>query len=289
MRGKSVKDGAKPVLAAEITGGDFRDEEFAAIRELLLARRGVDLGSYKDGCIRRRIARRIRALGLNNAASYIALLRHGDQELDGLMEALTIHVSQFFRNPSVFQALEAKVLPDILRRVRRPTRPIRFASFGCSSGEEPYSLALLLEKMAPHVPVSILATDLSETILRQAREGLYDPMRMTEVPEAMRERFFKRDGRHFRLLEHVRARVTYRPLDLLADDALPQADLVLCRNVLIYFSRKEQESILARISASLPQGGWLVLGKAETLMGEARGLFAADFPAERIYRRLPVR
>lgn len=272
--------------SSALAGGELGDDDFAAIREVLRERRAFDLGSYKDNCIRRRIARRIRSVGAGTAASYLELLRQNEDEVDSLLASLTVHVSQFFRNPDTFAALEEKVLPDIFRRAGSGGgKGVRLWSVGCASGEEPYSLALLLAEMAPGVPVSILGSDLSPKVLEKAREGVYDPLRLTKVPPAMLSRHFIPEGSAFRLGDEIRSRVTFQRRDILADHPFPAADLILCRNVLIYFSRQEQEEILCRFAATLPEGGWLVLGKAETLLGEARPLFTSEYPVERIYRR----
>lgn len=268
-------------------GGELSDEEFAAIGELLRERRHFDLGCYKDNCIRRRIAKRFRVLGLDGAAPYLEVLRRNEDELDALLAALTVHVTQFFRNPSTFAVLGKKVLPEILERARRVgQRDVRLWSVGCASGEEPYSLALLLDEIASGLPVSILGTDLSREILQKAREGFYDPLRLTEVPPVVRSRYFVPERMGFRLAEEIRSRVKFERHDIVTEVPYPSADLILCRNVLIYFSRQEQEGILCRFAAALREGGWLVLGKAETLLGEARTLFSSEHPGDRIYRRV---
>ncbi len=273
---------ARPFL-----GSEFPEEEFRQTREVLLQKLGFDLGMYKDRCIKRRIAIRVRALGLKDAASYVRFLREEKGEADELLAALTIHVSQFFRNPSTFEVLEKEILPGLLQGAReKGKRELRVWSVGCAGGEEPYSLALLTAEEAPGgVAVSILGTDISSNILNRAREGCYDPQRLAEVSEDLLARSFTREGRFFRISEGIRRRVTFRRHDILADGDFPDADLILCRNVLIYFSRLEQEKIFERFSRSLPSGGYLVLGKAETLLGQSRELFQTVNPAERIFRR----
>lgn len=273
--------------AAPFVGSEFPEEAFRQAREILLAARGFDLDSYKDSCLKRRIATRVRARGFTEAESYIDLLRRDEEELDALLAALTIHVSQFFRNPSMFALLEGQVLPELLRRAQAEgRRTLRLWSVGCSSGEEPYSLALLLDVLAPAgVAVSILGTDISAAILEQARQGVYEPQRLVEVPAAVRERCFTAEGKNFRLAARIRQMVRFERHNMLTAPTYPAADLIICRNVMIYFSRAEQEKILRRFAEALPQGGVLVLGKAEMLLGESRQLFQAESAAERIYRR----
>ena len=268
-------------------GADFHDDDFLKIRELLLLRRAFDLGSYKDRCIKRRIAGRVRARGCIDSAAYVELLQSDDDELDALLATLTIHVSQFFRNPSTFLELEQNVLPELLDRKRRDQEgALKIWSVGCSSGEEPYSISLLLqEQSTERVDVSILATDVSKQILAQARTGEYDAQRLAEVPTTVRKKYFEQfDGLRFRLDEKIREQVRFEQQNILADDDYPEADLILCRNVMIYFSREEQSKILTRFAQSLGPDGFLVLGRAETMVGDVRPLYRTESPVERIYR-----
>jgi len=268
--------------------GDFPDQAFAEVRDILLQRIGFDLGMYKDGCIRRRIARRARNCGAEDAEEYVARLRVDRDELPALMAALTIHVSQFFRNPTTFEYLRDRVLPTLIRRQRQSgQRELRIWCAGCAGGEEPYSLALLLHEMGPlDFSLSLLGTDISPDILRRAGEGLYEPQRLAELPERMRERYFITEGNRYRLDENIRKMVRFQRHNIMTDDEFPPSDLILCRNVLIYFSRQEQDRIVGHFARVLSTGGFLVLGRAENLMGGPRTLFESENARERIYRRL---
>lgn len=268
-------------------GADFLDADFQEISELLLARRAFDLGSYKDRCIKRRIASRVRARGFHGSTPYVEFLRSDDDELDALLSILTIHVSQFFRNPSTFLVLEEKILPRLLEQKRREQDGrLRIWSVGCSSGEEPYSVALLLQEQSMNrIETSILATDVSMQILAQARSGEYDAQRLAEVPKSVRQKYFMQfDGWRFRLDKKIREKVLFEQQNILAEQDYPQADLILCRNVMIYFSRDEQAKILTRFARSLGPNGFLVLGRAETMVGDVRHLYRSEYPVERIYR-----
>ncbi|NJC88716.1 MAG: protein-glutamate O-methyltransferase CheR [Desulfuromonas sp.] len=271
-----------------LIGDELPDPVFEAIIEQLRTRRQFDLGAYKDRCIRRRIAKRLRNSGASDFAGYLALLAADEGELDALLATLSIHVSQFFRNPDTFMALERHVLPDLFRLVRATgRRELRLWSVGCAGGEEPYSLALLVDELAPvGLKIDILATDVSEPVLESAREARYEPARLAEVPPPVLARYFTAEGERFRLIEPVRSRVRFERHNVMTSAEFPLADLILCRNVLIYFTREEQARILARFASALPEGGALVLGRAETLVGRERLLFRTEFPTERIYRRL---
>lgn len=292
----AISKGGMPVSAeptggsrpAPFVGSEFPEAAFREVCRILLAKRGFDLAMYKDRCVKRRIATRVRARGCSEAGPYLELLERDEVELDTLLAALTIHVTQFFRNPATFAMLERQVLPELLRRLQAEgRRTLRLWSAGCASGEEPYSLALLMREMAPaEVKVDILGTDISAAILDSARRGLYEPQRLVEVPAAIRERYFTPEGQGFRLAEPIRQMVRFERHNMLSAPHYPKVDLIICRNVLIYFSREEQANILQRFATSLPAGGILVLGKAEMLLGQSRQLFCAECAGERIYRRL---
>ncbi len=276
-----------PVNKTPFVGADFRDEDFQEVVNILQSRRAFDLGSYKDRCIKRRIASRVRARGLTDSAHYVELLDNDNDELDALLAVLTIHVSQFFRNPSTYRVLEEKILPELIARARsRQEQQLRVWSVGCAGGEEPYSLALLLHELDPAgLQLSIFGSDVSEPILARAEKGEYDAQRLAEVPDVVRDRYFERlEGTRFRLKQDIRQMVSFSKHDVLTDLDYPPADLILCRNVMIYFSREEQSKILARFARSLGPDSFLVLGRAETLVGTARHLFRSEYPVERIYR-----
>jgi len=272
---------------APFVGSDFSDGEFEQIRLLLLARRGFDLGMYKDQCIRRRIASRARSSGAQNATDYLRVLEQREDEVEALLAALSIHVSQFFRNPQIFALLEQEVLPELFRQVaERPDRTLKIWSVGCAGGEEPYSLALLLDELAPsRLQVDILGTDISAPVLEKARLGSFDPLRVGEVPEQVLERYFAPQDRQLQLCERIRKQVRFAEHNILSDQDFPSADLILCRNVMIYFSREDQDRVLSRFAEALSPQGVLVLGNAESLVGQARRIFSPLFAAERIYRR----
>ncbi len=269
------------------TGDDLTDAEITQITALLRRHRQFDLDQYKDRCIRRRIAKRLRACKVTDFETYLQLLESDCDELDTLLATISIHVSRFFRNPDTFRVLEGTVLPDLCRQARAlGRRELTLWSVGCASGEEPYSLALLVDEMAiSDLEVRIIATDVSEPVLAMAREALFDPVRLNEVPEAVLKEYFFAEGNRFRLVERIRDKVEFLQHNIMTASDYPAADLILCRNVLIYFTRAEQDRILTRFASAMPQYGALVLGRSEALVGAVRELYWSDFPLERIYRR----
>jgi len=267
-------------------GRDITSEELQTLAEILLQRSGFSLSLYKEAYIQRRIATRVRALGCQNIASYLTRLDQDEGELQALLAALTIHVSQFFRNPSVFQLLEQKVFPELLKKARSEKRPLQLWSVGCAGGEEPYSLAIILAGLgATAKEVRILGSDISRQVLEQARNGRYNAAALRDVTALRKDHWFRLDGDDYQVVDSLREWVEFGYHDVLAENEFPAADLILCRNVLIYFSRAEQEKILKRFAATLPYNGYLILGRAETMLGDSRTLFSPFCLTERIYRR----
>jgi len=280
---------ARAATAAD-TSLDFPDHALARVRDILKSSRNFDIGSYKDKYLKRRIAIRARATHSATAEAYCDLLAWSERELDLLLKGLTIHVSQFFRNRPTFEKLREEILPILFERLRREgRRQVTFWSAGCASGEEPYSLAIILKDSfgaeLKEFKISLVATDINEGILDAARAGVYLPERLAELPAGGRERYFSPQGGRLVLAPAVREMVEFRRGDLFDPAAAMESDLILCRNVLIYFERDEQARILQGFATSLRTGGVLVLGKAETLVGEVRQRFATLCPMERIYQK----
>jgi chemotaxis protein methyltransferase CheR len=269
------------------TGDDLTDDEFAAITQLLRERRQFDLDQYKDRCIRRRIAKRLRSCKVTDVDSYLKRLKMDRDELDTLLATISIHVSHFFRNPDTYRILEQKILPDLCQRARDAGRTeLTLWSAGCASGEEPYSLALLVDDMnAKDLKINILATDVSEPVLDTARGGTFEDLRLKEVPSEVLEKYFHEVNNHYQVIEPIRNQVEFRHHNIMTASDYPSADLILCRNVMIYFTRQEQERILSRFAATLPEHGALVLGRSETMTGDIRRCYQSEFPVERVYRR----
>lgn len=266
------------------------DRELADIGTILSARKNFCLSAYKSACMKRCIAIRMRAARCSTPAEYCRLLRQSEQELELLQKVLTIHVSQFFRNPSLFEKLRQEVVPSLFAAADADAAKIlRIWCLGCDGGEEPYSLAILLREYFARelrrVTTTIVGTDIECETLDAARRAVYDEDRLKGIPEAVRERYFLPHEGRLRLVPEIREMVTFSHGNISSIEQYIHSNLVFCRNTLIYFTRTEQERILNGIADILPTGGMLVLGKSETLVGATRRRFSPVSPAERIYRR----
>jgi chemotaxis protein methyltransferase CheR len=266
------------------------DQGFVALTRQISRRAGLALDAYKDKCIRRRIAVRMRACGVHSYSDYQSLLERSPLEYERLRDALTINVTRFYRNAETWNLLRRQLVPALCG----PGEDQLFAwSAGCSSGEEPYTLAILI---ADHLQetgrshrldrVTIDATDIDRGSLERARSARYGLEALSEMPGDLAETYFEAVGHERRVVERVRRRVLVTHRDLSAQAPLRCGyHLILCRNVVIYFDRPMQERLFTTFADALAPGGYLILGKVETLFGPARdGLVLVD-PRERVYRR----
>lgn len=276
-----------PRVRGPFIGRDLADDDYQQIAEILYEQQNFNLTGYKALCIKRRLAMRIRTAGHNDPEAYIELLRESEDEQQQLLITLSIHVSEFFRNPSVYKVLAEKVLPDLFTKTAQSGSKMRIWSVGCAHGEEPYSVALLCSSFRQrHKNVAIVATDLSSAALNRAKQGLFPVERTRGVPPELLAQYFTQAGEGYQLAEDICDQVQFFRHDILIDPPFYRADLILCRNLLIYFSREQQQKILELLAMALLPGGYLVLGRAETLASACRSHFVCVNPAERIYQRV---
>ena len=267
------------------------DRDFEHLTQKISRDRGFACASYKEKCLRRRIAVRMRARGVHTYADYARVLDSDSSEYDRLLDALTINVTKLFRNWSVYEAIAERVVPVVWKA---DNRPIHVWSAGCSSGEEAYSLAVLFHRYArlqgqldEIERLDVLGTDIDRASLTAAERGIFPEGAFEETSTDLRERYFSSTP-PFTIVPAVRQSVHFERRDLLDDFPAAKGgfQLIACRNVLIYFDRETQERLLARFHEALAPGGHLVLGKVETLLGAVRSRFAAVDPRERIFRRV---
>lgn len=266
------------------------DEALAALMRKVERARGLKLTSYKQPCLKRRLAVRMRARNVHSYADYGRVLDAQPDEYDLLLDALTINVTKFFRNPETYALLEARVVPPLCARAA-PAMPVRVWSAGCASGEEPYSVAILFCEGLAGKPgdlrarVRIDATDVDPGALEAVRLASYASPAVEDVSPELRAKYFT-PGPPFRLREPARRLVDVVRHDL-THEPPPRApyDLIVCRNVVIYFDRPTQERLFNVFFDALVPGGWLLLGKVETLFGAARTRFRLEDARERLFVR----
>lgn len=267
------------------------DAGFAALKQKLVGLTGWDLTRFKENYLRRRVGARLRALGCVDWAAYGSVLEGDPQELVRLKDRLTVNVTEFLRDPDVWEEIEGMVLPRLTAAAaQRPLKELRIWSAGCSSGEEPYSLAMLAlqgaERHGGGVSVRVLASDLDPVMLARAEEGRYPMAAFAHVPPALLKRWFLADGDGYRVGRELRRVVSFRILNLFSTPPPPELDLLLCRNVMIYFSRDLQQKLLRAFHQALRPGGIFITGKTETVLGPARSVFQSLSARSRIFERI---
>jgi chemotaxis protein methyltransferase CheR len=266
------------------------DVGFAKLARVISEGSGFTVEAYKEKCVRRRIAVRMRACGVHTYGDYQTFLERTPAEYELLRDALTINVTRFYRNAETWNLLRRDLLPLLCAA---PAGTLAAWSAGCSSGEEPYTLAALV---AEHLDrggrqdqlerMTIDATDVDRASLDRAAAGRYRSEALSEMPPELVRAYFEPVGAEYRVIERLRRRVHVRRLDLSREPPARRTyQLILCRNVVIYFDRSMQERVFQTFAAALAPGGFLVLGKVETLFGPARDLLQLVDPRERIYRR----
>jgi chemotaxis protein methyltransferase CheR len=271
-----------PLSTGELNARDAR--ELRDLLDRIRVRFGLSGAGYKERYFRRRLGLRMRRLGINRYADYGRRLEDDAGEYERLLDAVAINVSRFFRNPEVWDVLRRDVLPMLVSLGRN----IRLWSAGTAAGEEAYTLAMVIAEHAGTAAssnrFSIVGTDIDTRALERARLGQYGEDALAELGPASRSRWFE-GGPPWVVRSELRRLVRFQAMDLATDRFPDGQHLILCRNVLIYFERALQESILARFVDALVPGGFLVLGQAETLLGPARDAFRRIGNRERVYQR----
>ena len=267
-----------PVRSEEVS------EQLEPVIEVLRECAGVDFSEYRATMLQRRILRRMALSKHVHFRQYAAALRDNEREMESLAQDILIGVTRFFRDPNAFQALAEKALPQVMHgRSANETR--RVWILGCSTGEEAYSVAMLLEESARGQYYEIFATDLNAAAIEHARRGLYPRSIEETVSPARLRRFFDKVPQGYRITKSVRERCIFSVHNALSETSFANVDLLCCRNVLIYLSAVSQQKLIATLYRSLRPQGVLFLGVAESLIG--RELFTPIDARCRIFSKRP--
>jgi len=266
------------------------DDRFEALLAYVRDHRGFDFTGYKRASLRRRVGKRMDELGVEGYQNYIDQLEASPEEFNELFTTILINVSAFFRDKPVWDHLAAEVIPALL--AAKPEQElIRVWSAGCATGEEPYTIAMLLAEALGEQTfrerVKIFATDVDSDAVDRARQGIYSSKQVEPVPERLRERYFERVNGQFSFTKDLRRSVIFGVNDLLTDAPISRLDLLTCRNTLIYFNAETQAGVMRRLHLALAEDGVLVLGKSELLLTFTEG-FAPEDLALRVFRKVPI-
>jgi chemotaxis protein methyltransferase CheR len=261
---------------------------FIKIKDKIHSDRELDVNQYKENYLKRRLAVRMRALGSKGYEEYFNFLLANKDEMNVLLDKLTINVTQFFRDPEIFVEFENVILPDILKR---GIKKISVWSAGCSSGEEPYSIAIsiaeTMEKMGVrNIEYEVDATDIDDAMLYRAVNGTYEGRTLDNIAGARKARYFTKNGNNYTVNDQIKKKVRFIKHNLMLPYEKECFDIVFCRNVIIYFTRELQAKVMQYYYDALKKDGILFLGKTETMLLEMRDRFQCINIKERIFMKI---
>ena len=272
------------------------EAQFARFRDLVRQRSGLEVGPRRRGDLEKAVVQALKDNDIADVGSLYARFTdpaRGRPALESFIATLTIGETHFFRNRAQMEALEEVILPDLIER-KRNLRRLRIWSAGCATGEEPYSVAILLERLIPDLAnwnITILATDINRHAIERAQRGTYGSWSFREVPDAIERDYFSEVDGRIEVLPRIRKLVSFDYLNLI-EDAYPSLttntqsmDLILCRNVLIYFQEATTTKVVARLGESLVDGGWLVVGAAEPSQQVFSDFVVHNFPKTVVYQK----
>jgi chemotaxis protein methyltransferase CheR len=261
-------------------------QAFLRVKQLIHEQAGLNCSGYRDEYLKRRFEIRLRATGTQTYGKYVIYLRKNPSEFTNLLNDLTINYTMFFRDIDVYTYLEKKLLPKIFQS----SNPTRIWSAGCATGEEPYSLSILVHKilgnaLANH-PVTIFASDIDKEALAKASKGVYHQKQLTNLDKSSIEKFFVQEEKeYYKINDFVKRTVHFEQFDLMCSPVRLNLDLILCRNVMIYFSKEGQQHIHMGFFKVLKDDGYFVTGKSEILSGEPAKKFLAVDNQIRCYQK----
>lgn len=238
------------------------EKDWETFKQKLFVKSTIDLNQYKPAQMQRRITNLMNRHGANTFTGFFQMLESDAKLYKDFIDYLTINVTEFFRTPEKFVELEEKVIPDLLARSPR----LNIWSAGCSIGAEPYSLAMILMDKTPGVRHRILATDLDVEMLAKAKLGTYTANELKNIPPARMGKYFKQNGANYTVDDEVKARVEFQRHNLLLDKFETGFDLILCRNVVIYFTEEAKDALYRRFFAALKPGGVFFVGGTEAIL-----------------------
>lgn len=272
-------------------------QNISKIIGLLKKQRGFDFSGYRDTMLESRIQKRLESTGRKDYYEYLEYLKQQPAEFDNLIDVLMINVSSFFRNSLTFDYLEKIILPELFQtKLKTKDNNLRIWSAGCSFGEEPYSMAMLLneylDKEETSVSSTIFATDIDKKALLYADRGSYNINRFAEIKHGLLNKYFTKEGNKYKIDPAIKNKVQFSFYDMLDKNRTvpPESiyggfDIVLCRNVLIYFEPEYQKIIFNKLYKSLNQNGYLILGEAEVPVGEFKSKFVKENTCCKIYKK----
>lgn len=260
----------------------MEDEDFNLFIAYFKRKTAIDLAQYKEVQMKRRLTTLRQRRGFASFAEYSKALNDDPSLLIELLDRMTINVSEFYRNPARWEMLEKRFLPELLQQQTR----LKIWSAACSTGEEPYTLAMILSELGALQHSELLATDLDLSVLIKAKEGVYVERSLRDVPASCKKRYFKEQDRHFFVDERLKKAIHFKQHNLLNDPFDTDFDLIVCRNVMIYFKEEAKKQLYAKFAEALRPGGLLFVGSTEQIFSPAQ--FALETADTFFYRKAAI-
>ena len=238
-------------------------DNYEKFKKDILQLAGIDLNSYKEKQMRRRINTLITKNNVKTYNDYVALIKKDKEKFDQFINFLTINVSEFYRNPDQWKILEGQVFPELIKKFGKN---LKIWSAACSTGDEPYSLVMALSRQVPLANIKIIATDIDNQVLDTARMGLYNEKSIASVPDDLKKKYFTKVGSSYQISDEIKKRVEFKKHDLLKYPYPSGCNLIVCRNVVIYFTEEAKDVIYQKFHKALQPGGVLFIGSTEQIM-----------------------
>lgn len=240
------------------------EDNYEKFKQDVLRLTKIDLNAYKEKQMKRRIDTLISKSGVKGYNEYVDLIKKDKEKYDEFVNYLTINVSEFYRNPDQWEILEKSILPDLFDRFGKP---LKIWSAACSTGDEPYSLVMLLSKFMPLDKIEIIATDIDLQVIEKAKAGLYTDKSLKALPKEFIEKYFEKiNDRTYAISDEIKSRVKFKQHNLLKDEYPNNCDLIVCRNVMIYFTEEAKVDIYKNFYKALKPGGILFVGSTEQMV-----------------------
>ena len=223
----------------------------------------IDLDAYKEKQMKRRIDTLIAKNKITGYDNYVAALKKDNRLFEEFVNYLTINVSEFYRNPEQWQIMDREIIPDLIKRFGKY---LKIWSAACSTGDEPYSLVMALSRHLPLNQIKIYATDLDKQVIAKAKTGLYVEKSIASVPDDFKKKYFTKVGPSYQISNEIKSRVEFKEHNLLKDTYPTDYHLIVCRNVLIYFTEEAKDEVFRKFQKSLKSGGFLFIGSTEQII-----------------------
>lgn len=237
--------------------------DYEGFKKEVLKLTKIDLNAYKEKQMKRRIDTLIAKTGAKEYAEYVKLISTDKKRFDEFVNYLTINVSEFYRNPEQWKILDQQIIPELIKKFGKN---LKIWSAACSTGDEPYSLVMALSRHLPLNQIQIYATDIDKQVIAKAQGGLYSEKSVVSVPDDLKRKYFTKVGPSYQISNEIKSRVEFKQHNLLLDTYPQQVHMIVCRNVLIYFTDEAKDEVFRKFNHSLAKGGILFIGSTEQIM-----------------------